>query len=521
MAIFVICNKLSMMKRLTILLVALIWLPLASFAQNTLSQEDISNIESYIEQIRSDWKIPGMGVSILKDGELILCKGYGVKNLDNPQDSVDSHTLFQIGSVSKSFTAYLLATLVDEGLISWDNTVKEILPDFKMYDPWVTEHLQVKDLTSHKTGIGRQVGTYIPNLGYDRDDIYRMLELIEPSYTFRGAYQYNNITFIPAARIIEKVTGKSWEDNIRERIFEPLGMDESTINGEGFAEAQNVALPYEFLSKEGKMVINPLYGEEQALWWLTVIGPAGSICCPPKDLIKWAQFQLDGGKVDGKELISKKNMDYLHRGVTITSQSESKTTLYSHCWFIEQSKKGRIYFHTGTTWGMTTLCAFVPELDLGLTIQVNSEAPSEPRYAVLRRLVDLCLDLEDYDYNAEFLKEWYANAAKKAEEEEKAAAEKVVEPAPDSKLLVGKYTKDPLFGDAWITLEKGKLYIKIGKQGWKHEMTHVSGNIYKFRSDGTAFEIKFKFEEGQKKAASFEVDFKEGEDFGPWTRLSK
>ncbi len=509
------------MKRLTLLLVALMWLPLTTSAQNNLSQEDISNIESYIEQIRTDWQIPGMGVTIFKDGELLLCKGFGVKNLNNPQDSVDIHTLFQIGSVTKSFTAYLLATLVEEGLISWEDRVKELLPDFKMYDPWVTEHIQVKDLTSHKTGIGGQVGTYIPNLGYDRDDVYTMMGLLKPSYTFRGAYQYNNITFIPAAKIIEEVTGKSWEDNIRERIFEPLGMTESTFNGEGFAEAQNVALPYEFLSKEGKMVINPLYGEEQALWWLTVIGPAGSICCPPTDLTKWAQFQLSGGKVGDKQLISKENMDYLHRGITITSQNANRTTLYGHCWFIEQSKKARIYFHTGTTWGMTTLCAFVPELNLALTIQVNSEAPSDPRYAIMRRIVDLCLDLEDYDYNAEFLEKWYANAATKAEEESKAAAEKVIEPAPASKLLVGKYTKDPLFGDAWITLEKGKLYIKIGKQGWKHEMTHVSGNTYKFRSDGTGFEIKFTFEEGKKKAASFEVDFKKGEDFGPWTRLSK
>ena len=521
MVIFVLHNKLSVMKRLTILLVVLMWLPLASFAQNNLSQEDISNIESYIEQIRTDWQIPGMGVSIQKDGEILLCKGFGVKNLDNPQDKVDPHTLFQIGSVTKSFTAYLLATLVEEGLISWENTVKEILPDFQLYDPWVTEHLQVKDLTSHKTGIGRQVGTYIANLGYDRNDIYSMMSLIKPAYTFRGAYQYNNITFIPAAKIIEKVTGKSWEDNIRERIFEPLGMNESTINGEGFAEAQNVALPYEFISKEGKMVINPLYGEEQALWWLTVIGPAGSICCPPTDLIKWAQFQLDGGKVGDKQLISKENMDYLHRGVTITSQSESKTTLYGHCWFIEQSKKGRIYFHTGTTWGMTTLCVFVPEFNLALTVQVNSEAPAEPRYAMMRRLVDLCLDLEDYDYNADFLKEWYANATKKSEEEAKAAAEKVVEPAPDPKLITGIYTKDPLFGDARVTFEEDKLYITIGKQGWKHEMAHVSGNTYKFRSDGTAFEITFKFEEGHRKAASFEVDFKQGEEFGPWTRLSK
>ena len=231
---------------------------------------------------------------------------------------------------------------MEEGLISWENTVKEILPDFQLYDPWVTEHLQVKDLTSHKTGIGRQVGTYIANLGYDRNDVYSMMALIKPAYTFRGAYQYNNITFIPAAKIIEKVTGKSWEDNIRERIFNP-SMNESTINGEGFAEAQNVALPTNLSPKREN-------GDQSSIrrGASTLVAhchrPCRSICCPPTDLIKWAQFQLDGGKVGDKQLISKENMDYLHRGVTITSQSESKTTLYGHCWFIEQSKRDAYIF---------------------------------------------------------------------------------------------------------------------------------------------------------------------------------
>lgn len=488
-------------------------------------EQIVENLEKYIEQVRTDWKIPGMGVTLEKDGRILLMKGYGVKD-STTMAKVDESTLFQIGSVSKSFTGAVVASLVDEGLLSWEDTVKNILPDFEMYDPWVSEHMQVKDLTSHRTGLKEQAGTYIPNLGYDREDVYKMLKYMKPVYTFRGDYQYNNITFIPVAKIIEKVTGKSWEENVRERIFKPLGMTQSTLNGEGFKEALEkgaAALPYEFVRKNDQMEVNPMYGDEQALWWLTVIGPAGSVCCPPRDLLKWAEFHLNNGKVGDRQVISEKQMNYLHRGVTITSQSGERTNLYGHCWFIEQTRKCRMYFHTGTTWGMTTLCFFVPELNLCGTVQVNSEAPSEPRHAIARRAIDLFLGYEDYDYNSEYLKEWYENAAKRAERDAKAKAERVGKPAPELKLIAGLYTKEAPFGNAVVTIENGKPFVTIGPKSWKRELKHVNGNTYNFRMDGWGFDITFLFEEGTgkpKPAYGFEIAWGEGEeaDFGIWRR---
>lgn len=491
-------------------------------------EQIVENIDKYAEQVRLDWKIPGMAVTLKKDGKVLLMKGYGVKDSARLADKVDENTLFQIGSVSKSFTAAVVASLVDEGLLSWEDTVKNILPDFEMYDPWVSQHMQIKDLTSHRTGLQEQVGTYIPNMGYDRDDVYRMLKLLKPVYTFRGDYQYNNITFIPVAKIIEKVTGKSWEENVRERIFAPLGMTQSTLNGEGFKpalEAGTAALPYEFVRKDGQMVVRPLYGDEQALWWLTVVGPAGSVCCTPQDLLKWAEFHLNNGKVGDRQVISEKQMNYLHRGTTITSQNSGRTTLYGHCWYVEQTRKARIYFHTGTTWGMTTLCFFVPELNLCGTVQVNSEAPGEPRHAIARRAIDLFLGYEDYDYNAEYLKEWYEYAAQRAEKDAKALSERVEVPAPALDRIKGGYTKEEPFGDATVSIEGGKPYIVIGPKGWKRELRHVNGNIFNFRMDGWGFDITFLFEEGtagssMKSAYGFEIAWGEGEekDLGIWKR---
>ena len=490
-------------------------------------EEIVKNLDSYVEQVRNDWKIPGMAVTLMKDGKVLLMKGYGVKNRQT-KEKVDANTLFQIGSVSKSFTAALIASCVDEGLLHWEDTVKNILPDFEMYDPWVTENMQIKDLTSHRTGLKEQAGTYIPNMGYDRQDVYRMLKLMKPVYSFRGDYQYNNITFIPAAMIVEKVTGKSWEQNIRERIFEPLGMTQSDLNGEGFSRALKegrAALPYEFIRKGAEMEVNPLHGDEQALWWLTVIGPAGGVCCTPADLLKWAEFHLNNGKVGDRQVISEKQMDYLHTGVTITSQNSGRTNLYGHCWYVEQTRKGRIYYHTGTTWGMTTLCFYVPELNMCGTVQVNSEAPSEPRHAIMRRALDMFWGYPDYDYNKESLDEWYASARKRASRDSAAKAAAVSEEAPELHKIAGTYAKEAPFGNASVTVSKGKAYIVIGGKGWKRELKHVNGNTFNFRMDGWGFDITFLFEEGtagssMKSAYGFEIAWGEGEeqDFGIWRR---
>ena len=356
--------------------------------------------------------------------------------------------------------------------------------------------------------------------------VAKMLPLMKPAYTFRGDYQYNNITFIPAAMIIEKVTGKSWEDNVRERIFQPLGMSETTLNGEGFAAGLangTAALPYTFERKGREMNIWPMYGDEQALWWLTVIGPAGSICSTPTDLIKWAVFHLNNGKAGDTQVISEKQMDYLHRGVTITSQTPDKTNLYGHCWFIEQTRKCRLYFHTGTTWGMTTMCCFIPEMDFAMTIQVNSEAPSEARHAILRRAVDLFLGYEDYDYNAEYVQSWYENAERRATAEEKAAAERVEEPAPAWSRIQGHYTpQHEVLGDLDILIEDGRLYIQLhNEKAWKRELKHVNGSTFNFRADGAGFNITFHFDnpdEWGSLATGASIRVGSGEDFANWDR---
>lgn len=554
--------------------VSLFALPHFSFAQehNCAECTDgcknkviVQDLDDYIKQVVDTWQLPGLAAAFSIDGKLVYAKGFGVKELrpvdgvgfkgslasdtkiasggyrgvvNEPGVPVDANTVFQIGSVSKSFTATLMAILIDEGKVKWEDTVKNILPDFKMYDPWVTENMQVKDIMTHRTGIAEQAGTYIPNLGYGRDDIYKMLALIKPAYSFRGAYEYNNITFIIAEKIIEKITGKTWEENVKERIFQPLGMNSSALNAAGFANAPDVATPHDYSYGENGITVLPLYADEQALHWLTVVGPAGSVCSSVNDMARYAQMHCNNGwyakpnaagGTDTVRIMSEQAMKTLHKGVTITSQNEKRTTLYAPCWFVEQNNRYRLYFHTGTTWGMTALCFYVPEIGFSGVILVNSEANTSPRYAIMRRGIDLMLGSELKDYSKEDFESWLKKAkegAEKTAQKKAAVADSVarglkkIAPAPDKKALVGKYVKDELFGDAEITLEKGKLYIAIGKKGYKNLLKHIEGYKYEFRSDGHAFPVNFTMAGDGRKATGFVVEFNYGEeeDFGGWIR---
>ena len=560
------------MKKTVSFIAAILFACSAVFAQAPQREEVAKQIDEYVQQVIDTWKIPGMAVAFSLDHKDLLVKGYGVKEqrpadgigfrgipasdrsvasggvpgvVNVPGEPIDPNTVFQIGSVSKSFTSTIMGQLVDEGLVKWTDTVKNILPDFKYYDPYVTENMQVVDVMTHRTGIGGQVGTYFPNLGYDREDCYKMLALIEPAYSFRGAYKYNNSTFLIAEKIIEKVTGKSWEQNLQERVFDKAGMKSSSANAEGFAASRNVATPHDYrfttvgLAKaqfpelvdvpadtKGEIVTLPLYGDEQALYWLTGVGPAGSINSTVVDMLRYAQMHMNNGYIveanDTTRIMSEKAMRKLHEGVTITSQADNRTTLYAQCWFVEQNNKYRLYFHTGTTWGMTAICFFVPEIKLSGVLLSNCEMGSNPRYAIMYKLIDLVMGLPSKDYSQEYFDAYMASNEKSWAKE--MSAEKKVEAAsaPD-KAIVGEYSKDELFGDAKITKEKDGMYISLGKMGYKNKLVRINGDTWHFRSDGYAFPVTFSFDDQKKHATGFVVGFpnKEENSIGGWTRKQK
>ena len=548
-------------------------LPLASRAQT--GRDIPSEISAYAEQVRTQWKIPGLSLAVVHGDSLVFSGGFGVREKGKTTDgdgewtAVTDSTLFHIGSMTKAFTAAVIASLVDEGLLRWDDTVKHILPDFEWYDDCVEAVMQVRDLLTHSTGLVAQAGTYIPNLGYDRDDIYRMFRYIEPVYPFREKFAYNNITFIIAARIIETVTGCSWEDNIRERIFIPLGMSSSVPGSEGYLQAGRKASVAHYFGYSrgrnggrGSIYVTPLYGEERALHWVDVIGPAGSISSTAADMARWVRFHLNNGAVirtvepednglissfpmdstafseyfpdmssglsgefrfypyqDTVQVISRRQMDFLHTGVIKVRQDSTMRRDYAYCWYVEQNERYKVIYHTGTTWGFTGVCGFVPELDLGVAILCNSEVSEYARLGLMRRIIDLYLPGDTLrDWSTEGLGQWFADKKKPGRRAVPCTIRRS-STDPDPARLVGHYTKPAPFGDAEVTLKNGKLYLTIGPLGWTHRLDHHRGNEFWLRSDGHTYPVFFhNYTESSSGPVDFEIDFNYNENFGPWIK---
>ena len=548
-------------------------LPLASRAQT--GRDIPSEISAYAEQVRTQWKIPGLSLAVVHGDSLVFSGGLGVREKGKTTDgdgewtAVTDSTLFHIGSMTKAFTAAVIASLVDEGLLRWDDTVKHILPDFEWCDDSVEAVMQVRDLLTHSTGLVAQAGTYIPNLGYDRDDIYRMFRYIEPVYPFREKFAYNNITFIIAARIIETVTGCSWEDNIRERIFIPLGMSSSVPGSEGYLQAGRKASVAHYFGYSrgrnggrGSIYVTPLYGEERALHWVDVIGPAGSISSTAADMARWVRFHLNNGAVirtvepednglissfpmdstafseyfpdmssglsgefrfypyqDTVQVISRRQMDFLHTGVIKVRQDSTMRRDYAYCWYVEQNERYKVIYHTGTTWGFTGVCGFVPELDLGIAVLCNSEVSEYARLGLMRRIIDLYLPGDTLrDWSSEGLEQWFADKKKPGRRAVPCTIRRSIAD-PDPARLIGHYTKPAPFGDAEVTLKNGKLYLTIGPLGWTHRLDHHRGNEFWLRSDGHTYPVFFhNYTEDSSGPVDFEIDFNYNENFGPWIK---
>src|SRR5438046_5180887 len=221
----------------------LIWLLIILCVQPLLAQNaPPADLDAYVARVLKTFEVPGLSVAIVKDGKVVMAKGYGVRKLREPA-LVDENTLFGIGSNTKAFTTAALATLVDEGKISWDDPVYERLPGFAMYDPYVSHEMTIRDLLTHRSGMGLGEGDLLfwPHSTYKREEIIYKLRFMKPATSFRSKYAYDNLLYIAAGQIIPAVTGKSWEEYVTEKILKPLGMKTTTLSnayfvtGAGFA----------------------------------------------------------------------------------------------------------------------------------------------------------------------------------------------------------------------------------------------------------------------------------------------
>src|SRR6202451_30860 len=204
-----------------------------------------ADLDAYVASSMKTFEVPGLALAIVKDGKIFVAKGYGVRKVGD-RTPVDEYTMFGIGSNTKAFTPAALATLVDTGRLSWDDPVYRRLPGFVMYDPYVSHEMTIRDLLTHRSGMGLGEGDLLfwPQTTYTRDEIIYKLRFMKPASSFRSHYAYDNLLYMTAGQIIPAVTGTSWDDYIRQRIFIPLGMTHSTVSNANIKPTDNVAFPH-------------------------------------------------------------------------------------------------------------------------------------------------------------------------------------------------------------------------------------------------------------------------------------
>jgi CubicO group peptidase (beta-lactamase class C family) len=469
-----------MIQRLSIILVLA---SLASFASWAAlpSAPSISpaTIDATVARAMKAFQVPGMAVGIIKDGKLFYAKGYGVRELGKP-NKVDADTLFQIGSNTKAFTAAALALLVDEGKIHWDDKVIDYLPQFRMQDPYVTREFTIRDLLTHRSGLGAGAGDlmFFPATDFSRDEIIHGLRYLKPVSGFRSKYDYDNLLYMVAGQIIPAVTGKSWEDFVTERVLDPLQMRPCAASYGRIADRGDVATPHVVISGELKAI--PVVN-------MDVIGPAGTINCSINGMAKWIETQLAAGKTPtGQQLFSAERAEEMWTVNTIVPVNPLLSSMYhTHFsgyalgWEIQDLLGYQRVAHTGGVLGSVTWVSMIPELKLGVLVFTNQESGIAMN-VVGNQILDAYVGAPRRDwveiglaYGAE-----RDTAAKTTED----AAAKIASSAGPPTLPLDAYAgtyRDPWRGEATVRRENDKLILKISRtQSLEGPLTPYSGNIF-------------------------------------------
>ena len=371
MEIFLVLNvnlKGFSMKKLYFLIFFLIIASFNLFSQNTPSFVSDS-IDNYIHRGMNNWQIPGVAVLIVKDGEVIFEKGFGVKELGK-DDLVDENTLFMIGSNTKAFTGTALALLEYDEKLKLDDKVIKYLPDFKMKDEWVTKELNLQDIVSHRMGLETFQGDFMYwTSDLNADEVIEKFGMITPKYNFRTKYGYTNAGYAVAGKVIEKVSGLSWGEFLKEKIFKPLEMNRTVPLSEDFIKAENIAKPH--TSVDGKISLIPFQNIDN-------LAPCGSIGSSVNDLSHWVIAQLDSGKYDGVSVIPFSAIQKTRQILSIERRvrhpyNKTHYSLYGMGWAFQDYEGREIIMHTGGVNGFVTSVTLMPEEKLGIVVLTNTD----------------------------------------------------------------------------------------------------------------------------------------------------
>jgi CubicO group peptidase (beta-lactamase class C family) len=443
------------MKKTAFSILLLVILSLATPSQTL--DEKLAEIDAYAQKVMTDWHQPGMAIAIVKDDKVVFAKGYGTRELGKTAP-VDADTVFAIASNSKAFTVAALSILVDEKKLAWNDKVSKYLPDFKLYDPWVSSELTIRDLVTHRVGLDTFSGDLLwYETNFTSDEILQRVRFLKPVSGFRTQFGYQNLMFIAAGKVVEKVAGKPWCDFITERILSPLGMSRTTCSIKTLPD--NSAFPH-----------NESGGTLRVLHRGNVDGAysAAAINSSINDLSKWMRLQLGKGKFESKQIFSEAqawgmHQPYLAQQISEASWKGNPTRHFTGVasgWFVYDYHGRKIINHSGGLDGMLSYTHLIPEENLGFVVLTNSEFPA---FAIMpNKIRDVFLGAPKRDWNGEGLEQVKRNKEADAENARKVDAARVANTRPSLALkdYLGAYSDD-LYGAVNIAEENGRLVMRF------------------------------------------------------------
>ena len=462
------------MKFKTLLLCSAVLLGLNSPAQAKLEEQKIT---AAIEQSMARFDVPGMAVAVVAEGEVVYAKGFGVRHLDT-KEPVTADTLFGIASNTKAFTSAALAMLVDQGKLNWDDKVIDHLPEFRLYDAYATREMTIRDLLSHRSGLGLGQGDLMiwPDTDKSVDDIIQSLQHLKPQSSFRSTYAYNNLMFVTAGEVVARVSGMSWQDFIEQKMLTPLGMEQSRA---GFSriDEDNNNYATGHIPFNGKL--NPFFVN-----YLEDFRGAGAIASNVKEMSLWLNTQLNAGVMaNGETLFSAKQQEqmwlpHINRAVSKAAFAATRQQFsgYGLGWSIVDYHGYKRVGHGGGILGMVSQVSLLPEKKLGVVVLSNQQAFAALS-AVTEEIFEQALELEDQDYVERFAERHFKN-----KEQAYANAKPGLVEDYQSALPPIYYTgtlHDAWYGDVVIEQLDGKLRIDFTHtKRLKGELQHHSGNSF-------------------------------------------
>jgi|CXWL01.1.fsa_nt_gi CubicO group peptidase (beta-lactamase class C family) len=480
----------------------------AQAAKKPAPPDPVATFDALAERARVEWNVPGLAVVVVKDGKILLAKGYGVRELGK-EGAVDADTLFAAASTTKAMTAAAIGMLVDEGKLAWDDPVRKYVPELQLADPVLADSLTLREILTHHTGLP---GTDYLWYGGELDwrQILAKLARVGPEGRVRGHFEYQNVMYGLAGDLIGRVSGLPWAEFVRQRIFVPLGMSRTVPLGSDAARAENHVSPH---SREDGVL---------AIWdTLGVVDPvaaAGSVWISANDEARWMRFLLDpasGKDAAGKPLLSPETAAELFQPQVMIQPSAfyptaEKTkphwTSYGLGWFQQDYRGRKLDFHTGSIDGLVAIVGLARDHGLGVAVFGNLDH-AELRHALMLSAFDLFLDdALERDWNTE-LKAMYDDARTKRQASRAELEAKRVPNEPPALPLAayaGTYS-DPLFGDIRFTLDSGTLVARIGKNLvgtaepwhfdtfriiWQRKLDGISWANFRLDTEGTVSAVE-------------------------------